>query len=210
MIKTTSKLFGFTFSILLLASSTQFHILNENEAAIQELTHQFSQIMASPSSTIVIAKQDLPNPYDQLLTQPLMTKALESYYTGRPRIEILTSQYHQHTHIYERSIIMQIDNHTIPSVVELAHIAINFSQISPQMREEIRNTTIPFGQLLVNHHVKITNRDRQYFSMPCSNPSMAILMHCQSSERLYGRTNTLVRVDNSQWIAKVIEILPLL
>ena len=69
------------------------------------------------------------------------------------------------------------------------------------------NTNVPFGKLLSNNHVKISIKDRTYFSVKCDK-LVASLTHCHLNSKLYGRTNTIIKADNNKWLAHVVEILP--
>ncbi len=161
----------------------------------------------------------LPLPYDYLLKQPLMTIGIEKYYQRTPIIQTIYTSRNQHNDTYFRVIIMFIDRNKernnakraqetkeeVP--VELAFITINFDELSEQIIADILNTSIPFGKLLVTHHLQVSTRDRTYFSVNC-NKVLASFVHCNFNSKLYGRTNTIVRTDNKKWIARVVEILP--
>jgi hypothetical protein len=97
-------------------------------------------------------------------------------------------------------------NEQIP--VELAFITMNFNELPKKLIQDIHHTSIPFGQLLVNYHLKTLNTKRSYFSVYC-NQALVSFIGCNLNSKIYGRTNTLIKTDNKQWVARVIEILPL-
>ena len=167
-----------------------------------------------------IKQSALPVPYDYLLTQPLMTLGIEKYYKRTPIIQTIYATKHQQNNTYSRAIIMLVDhkkerdNAGIAQVkkeadiVELAFITMNFNELPPKVITGVLNTDVPFGKLLASNHIAISNKDRTYFSVNCSK-TFATLIRCNLNSKLYGRTHTMIRVDNKKWIARVIEILPI-
>lgn len=161
----------------------------------------------------------LPSPYNVLLTQPLMTKAIEKYYDRTAIIKTIEAHLEQSSTIYHRSIIMLVDrnkernkpdiaqtkNETI--VAELAFITINFDELPKELINDVLHTNIPFGKLLTQYQVQVLTQDRNYFKVSCSK-TLATLISCPLNYPVYGRTNTIIRADNKKWLAHVIEILP--
>lgn len=162
-----------------------------------------------------VGESELPAPFNYLLTQPLMTLAIETFYQRTPIIQILYVK--QQKEVYSRAILMLVDSDKQRNnakeaqkngeeiVVELAFITMNFSALPDSIKRDVLNTNHPFGKSLALHHVKIATEDRRYFAMKC-NELLVSLLHCRLNTTLYGRTNTLVRVDDHQWLAHTIEI----
>lgn len=161
----------------------------------------------------------LPSPYNVLLTQPLMTKAIEKYYDRTAVVKTIEAYLEQSKNIYHRSIIMLVDKNKKRNkpdiaqtkkeaiVAELAFIAINFNELPKKLVDDVLHTNIPFGQLLTQYQVKVLTQDRNYFKVSC-NETLATLISCPLNHSVYGRTNTIIRADNKKWLAHVIEILP--
>ncbi len=188
-----------------------------------------SEINASYAEVNKLAKIDkigekvnlsqLPSPYNVLLTQPLMTKAIEKYYDRTAVVKTIEAYLEQSKNIYHRSIIMLVDKNKKRNkpdiaqtkkeaiVAELAFIAINFDELPKKLVDDVLHTNIPFGQLLTQYQVKVLTQDRNYFKVSC-NETLATLISCPLNHSVYGRTNTIIRADNKKWLAHVIEILP--
>ena len=166
-----------------------------------------------------IEQAKLPYPYNFLLTQPLMTQTLEKYYKRTPIIQTQATDFDPIQNSYARTITMLIDRDKQRNnadeaqktgetqVIELAFIKMNFSELPKEIIEEIRHTNIPFGKLLEKHQIKVLTKNRVYFTTTCTK-EIALFMQCNLNKVLYGRKNTIVRGDNHQWLAQVIEILP--
>lgn len=160
----------------------------------------------------------LPSPYNELLTQSLMTKSIEKYYGRSAIIKTIFAEQDSAKNTYSRSIVMLIDSNKERNkpdvaqikkeamVVELAFITMNFNELPQSIREEILHTNTPFGKLLTKYHVQILTRDRNYYKVRC-NRALASLIHCSLNDLIYGRTNTIIRADNKKWLAHVVELL---
>ena len=165
-----------------------------------------------------VSKEVLPAPYNYLLTQPLMTKGIETYYQRTPFIQTIYATKNHHNNTYSRAIVMRVDNNKARNnvtlairkketmVVELAFITMNFEELPPKIINNVINTNVPFGKLLSNNHVKISTKDRTYFWITCDQV-LASLTDCHLNNKLYGRTNTIIKANNNQWLAHVVEIL---
>ncbi|WP_238589535.1 hypothetical protein [Legionella cincinnatiensis] len=161
----------------------------------------------------------LPSPYNVLLTQPLMTEAIEKYYDRTAIVKTIGAYLEQSKNIYHRSIIMLVDRNKVRNkpdiaqtkkeaiVAELAFITINFDELPKKLVNDVLHTNIPFGKLLIQYQVKVLTQDRNYFKVSC-NKALATLISCPLNHPVYGRTNTIIRADNKKWLAHVIEILP--
>lgn len=166
-----------------------------------------------------VSQAVLPKPYDYLLTQPLMTEGIADYYQRTPMIKVIYATKNTHNNTYSRAILMLVDQNKARNnpqlaqvnnealVVELAFISMNFNALPKPIIEGVLNSNVPFGQLLSLHKMKTVNQDRHYFSVICST-TLSTLTHCRLNSTIYGRTNTIIRADNHQWLAHVIEILP--
>lgn len=160
----------------------------------------------------------IPQPYQHLLSQPLMTKGIEEHYQRTPIIQVLYAKKNQSQNTYFRAILMRIDSDKIRNnpefaqknnktkAVEFAMITMNFNALPKGVIDHVLNTSIPFGQSLRINHIKTMSTDRHYFSIPCDE-TLSSIAHCASNQTLYGRTNTLIRTDTHQWVAHVMEIL---
>lgn len=170
------------------------------------------------NSATKIKQIQLPAPYDYLLTQPLMTKGMETWYQRTAIIQPLYAVNNQAEHTYSRAILMLLDNNKSRNnpqiaqgkkeavVVELAFITMNFKALPKKLISAVLNTSIPFGKLLTASDIKTGTTDRTYFWVSCDR-LLASLMHCRLREKLYGRSNTIIKADNKQWLARAIEIL---
>lgn len=185
----------------------------------QNMQHEMKSLSNIDTFATKVDEAKLPPPYDYLLTQPLMTKGIETYYRRKPIIQTIYANTNKHNNTYSRAIIMLLDTNELRNdavlarkkkeavVVELAFITMNFKTLPQEVKQGVLTTTIPFGQLLVAHHVKTYPRDRHYFSVKC-NKTLSLFTQCILDSTLYGRIQTLVRADDEQWVAQVIEILP--
>ncbi len=162
---------------------------------------------------------ELSKPYQFLLTQPLMTVGIAQYYQHTPKVRPpLYAENHFAEKIYSRAVIMVIDNNKNrddaliadknkeSTIVELGLITINFNALSEKMIDGVLHSQVPFGTLLVKNNIKIHNADRSFFSLTCDK-NFSKFLNCSLGKTLYGRTNTLIREDNGQWVAHVVEIL---
>ncbi len=166
-----------------------------------------------------VDSSQLPSPYNELLTQPLMTKSIEKYYARSAIIKTIFAAQEPAKNTYQRAIVMFIDSNKERNqpdlaqtkkeviVVELAFITMNFNELPKGMIEEILHTNTPFGKLLVKYHLQILTQDRAYYKVRCDS-ALASMIHCNLNDFIYGRTNTIIRADNKKWLAHVVEILP--
>ncbi len=167
----------------------------------------------------IVSSSQLPSPFNVLLTQPLMTKAIEKYYDRAAIIKTIEAHLEQASNIYHRSIIMLVDRNKERNkpeiaqtkneaiVAELAFITINFDELPKKLVNDVLHTNIPFGKLLTQYQVQVLTQDRSYFKVRCSE-TLTTLISCPLNHPVYGRTNTIIRADNKKWLAHVIEILP--
>lgn len=191
----------------------------DHRLQLPPLLRFYEKVGITPADFMVATQKNLPTPYDILLTKQLMTIGIQHYYQRTPQIRKPLYQFHDQQHsMYSRAIVMIIDhskhrdnaliadqrNESI--IVELGLITINLKALPPSLITPVLQNTIPFGALLAHHHIEVDNKNRRYFKINC-NPILAQLLQCQPNQSLYGRLNTLVRHDNHQWVAHVIEIL---
>lgn len=190
-----------------LASSSNM----SNQKNIQELLNQVR-------NSSQLHQSNLPSPYSFLLSQPLLTKALERYYERKAFIKKIYVSRNVANNTYFRTIIMLIDSNkkrndfkiaqknNETSIVELAFITINLAELPKPMINDILYSDIPFGTLLTKYHIEIKTSQRSYLSTRCDN-QLAELIHCHLEETLYGRTNTILSKVNKEWLAEVVELL---
>lgn len=150
-----------------------------------------------------LSQNQLPKPFDYLLTQPIMTLSLEKHYHFKIKIKKITSKLNHN--IYTRAVIMYLDS-PAHETVEFALIKINLSALPKKMINEIMFSDTPFGKLLALNHIDTSSKVKAYFSIKC-NPSIQKYTHCILNQKIYGRTNIIVDQDN-KWLAKVVEVLP--
>jgi hypothetical protein len=172
----------------------------------------------STKDHLELQQSQLPAPYDFLLTQPLMTQGLESHYGRTPIIQPLYAKMNDNDNTYSRTIIMLVDRDAVRNnpelakeksetvVVEVGFITMNFNALPEALIHDVLNTDIPFGKLLETYHIKTESVGREYFSIHCGN-ELALLTHCELNKKIYGRKNTLIREDNKNWVARVVEVL---
>lgn len=178
------------------------------------------QEIFAPENRLFVTPSTLPNPYKILLTQPLMTPTIEKHYGRISTIQTLAKHLDSNQHRYSRIIVMLLDANKERNqaklarkkphalIVELAFITINLKALPKNTISQILNTNIPFGKILIQHHIKTKTKNRQYFKIICKK-ELAVLTHCHLDDILYGRTNTMIRADTKQWLAHTIEILPI-
>ncbi len=157
-----------------------------------------------------VSQSSLPVPYNYLLTQPLMTKGIETYYQRKAFIRTIYAKKSKVSNNYSRVILMLLDENNLTKkklVAELAFITMNFSELPENLIADVLHTNIPFGKLLITYHVKTASINRSYFVIQC-NRLISSLSHCKLNTKIYGRRNMLIRTDNKRWVAKTIEILP--
>ncbi|WED42706.1 hypothetical protein [Legionella cardiaca] len=182
-------------------------------------SNQFLKVFGE-NKLVKIAEARLPKPFDFLLTQPLMTFGLEKYYQRQAQIKVIYKQENELNHTYSRGILMLMDSNKKRNnieiarakkeavVVEIALITMNFKALPQKVITGVLHSEQPFGKLLSANHVKTVSSGREYFLLNC-NEKLANLIHCKTNSKLYGRVNTLSRADDNRWLAKVIEVLPL-
>lgn len=180
----------------------------------EEAKELLNLLRASPK----MQQNRLPQPYQNLLSQPLLTKGLEKYYQRTAVVQKIYSRKNKRNNTYFRAIIMLMDRDKTRNnpkfaqqeketrVVELAFITINLNALPKQMTKDILYTNVPFGTLLSKHHVEIYTMGRSYFSTQCIT-QLAALVPCRLKTKIYGRTNTIMQTDNKKWLADVVEVL---
>lgn len=210
------------FMSLVLSNITTADLVDWSHPDLTPLSTFFSQETRPTSAWPTLHyldKSELPAPYYFLLTQPLMTQGITEYYQRSPKVRLplyVTNNPKQRT--YSRAVIMVVDNHkqrddalvadqmAETTIVELGLITMNFATLTQAVIDGVLHTQIPFGALLANNQVKIHSVNRRYFSIRCDR-LLAHHLHCAPNQTLYGRTNTLLRADNQQWLAQVVEVL---
>lgn len=165
-----------------------------------------------------IDKKDLPAPYDFLLTQPLLTLAIEDYFKRTPVIHLVHKEHNPDKNTYSRVITMFLDLNRKRNdaelamklneglVVELALITINFNELPQELIDDILNSNIPFGKLLKVKKIPTFSTNQYYFSTIC-NSELVRILKCNLNSPILGRINTLVKADNNKPIAQVVELL---
>lgn len=192
--------------------------VSTSEAALSSF--QLKDKIINSVATSKELKQDmLPSPYNYLLTQALMTLGIEHYYQRTPIIQTIFAQQNRQDKTYSRIIVMLVDRNKTRNnakqalkikeqvPVELALITMNFNELPLKFIHDVLHSNVPFGKLLIKHHIKTTSSSRKYFLIHC-NETLASLIHCDLNSVIYGRNNTITQVDNKKWLAHVIEILP--
>ncbi|KTD41760.1 hypothetical protein [Legionella parisiensis] len=215
LIKMIKKLLFFPFIIIIFFIAISVNGASESKKIKLEINKlaEIDKIGTQVSST------QLPEPYNKLLTQPLMTKSIEKYYARNAIIKTICTNKDQLSNTYRRSIIMFVDRNKTrnkPNVaqtknevmaVELAFIKMNFNELPKSVIEEVLHTNTPYGKLLLKHHMQVITQDRNYYKIRCDS-KLKSLIHCNLNNFIYGRTNTIIRADNKKWLAHVVEILP--
>ncbi|KTD25957.1 hypothetical protein [Legionella maceachernii] len=165
-----------------------------------------------------VNKNELPSPYDFLLTQHLMTIGVEQYYHRTPEIQSIHITKNPKANTYSRVVTLLIDRDRARNnvkiaqmkqdtlAVELAFITINFNALPQKVINAVLNTQVPFGKLLATNKIETLNINRHYFSAQC-NEVIAKYISCNKNAVIYGRTNTIIRKKDKQWLAQVVEIL---
>ena len=203
-------------------TQAQAEQINWSEPALAPLIEFFMQghISAQSWPNLTYAKPgDLPAPYDFLLTQPLMTLGIAKHYQRQPKLrKPLYVINNSHEKVYSRAIIMIVDNDkhrddalladkkAETTIVELGLITMNFAALPPKVIDGVLHTQTPLGALLADNAIKTQSQNRRFFKIHCNN-ALAPFLNCAKHPVLYGRTNTLIRSDNGQWLARVVEIL---
>ncbi|KTD67239.1 hypothetical protein Lste_3445 [Legionella steelei] len=217
LIKAIKKLFLF---FPLMAVMFFFKTIAVNGAPeSKKIQEEINKLAAINKIGIKVSSAQLPSPYNELLTQPLMTQGIEKHYGRRAIIKTIFANQNSENNTYRRSIVMLVDSNKERNepnfaqtkkeamVVELAFITMNFNELPKNMKEEVLQTNIPFGKLLIKHHIQALSQNRNYYKLQCGR-ALASLINCNLNASIYGRTNTLIRADNKKWLAHVVEILP--
>ena len=184
-----------------------------------ELTRKAISKKYFQSESLKVKQEELPTPYDYLLTQPLITIGLEKHYQRTASIKIINFSLNESDGIYTRSILMIVDsnkkrndaitagkNHEeVP--IELAFIEINFNELPDNITSAITHAKVPFGTIIKKSGLKTYSTDREYFAITCEN-KLAELIHCKPNAQVYGRKNTIKKKMDNKWIARTLEILP--
>lgn len=202
-------------------NSTYAQEANWNDIALSPLIEFLKHENVKSSSwprVHYIEKNNLPKVYHSLLTQPLMTKAVENYYQRTAQVQPLYQFYDTKQMINSRAVIMYVDKdknrnnallaHSLGQaiVAELGMISMNFAALPPGVIDGVKHSAKPFGALLLEYHVPTRRIDNRYFKITCENIFLPYL-NCPNGF-LFGRTGTLIRTDTQQWAARVVEILP--
>ncbi|KTD50982.1 hypothetical protein [Legionella quateirensis] len=186
---------------------------------IQQRLNQLTTLLNTSKWTSHPVNQiNLPEPYDYLLTQQLLTPAIENYYKRTAIIRVIHTHQNSNEHTYSRVISMLLDpvkerddaklaqNMKEDLIVELAFITIFYRELPQQFIRDIIHSNIPFGTLLKKNHINTYSTNRYYFSTSC-NSELVQHIKCRLNTTLYGRVNTIVKGDNKQQIAQVVELL---
>lgn len=195
--------------------------LNWNNSSLIPLVQFFTQTKLAESAwptLSTVSQEDLPKPYDFLLTQPVMTLGLASYYKRTPKVRpplYVLENTQQKT--YSRGIIMIVDNDATrnnaaiadtlhdTTIVELGLITMNIAALPPAVIDGVKHSNTPFGALLAQNNINTHDSNRHFFKIEC-NALLNKNLGCTLKQTLYGRTNTLVN-QQGVWIAHVVEIL---
>ncbi|WP_298622779.1 hypothetical protein [uncultured Legionella sp.] len=189
---------------------------------IQNRLDALSAVLKNRLSLIKqIDKEDLPTPFDYLLTQPLLTVGIETFYKRTSAIRVVHAERNIKDNVYTRVITMILDQNSKRNnpaiaerlneqvIVELALISIYFNELPADFIHDILTSDIPFGRLLKSKKIETNSKNQYYFSTVC-NTALLSFLKCQLNSPIYGRINTIVRTDNNRSIAQVIELLPVL
>ncbi|WP_165474788.1 hypothetical protein [Legionella nagasakiensis] len=173
----------------------------------------------NPLNLKQISLDQLPKPYSFLLTQSLMTPGLERYYQRTGEIKTIQAVSNKKKNTYSRMIIMLMDNNKVRNnvnaarlhqelvIAELAFITMNFNELPEKVISAIRNTSVPFGKILIKNNIQVYDSEREYFTVVC-NKQLMKYTRCMLDSRLYGRMHTIRKKENDAWVASVMEILP--
>ncbi len=148
--------------------------------------------------------EGLPSPYDFLLTQPLMTQGIETYYHGTSHIVSLCVDEDVRAQRFSRVILIKIKGKKAP--VLIGSIEINTAVLPDSFLYALRTSSTPFGALLLQHEIKTCSVGIEYFTV-VSDAILSEHLKCDKNIVLYGRTNRLIRAADKEWIANVVEIL---
>ncbi len=166
----------------------------------------------------LVKENNLPHPFNFLLTQPIMTQGIAEYYQRKPQVRSpLYALEDQSLMTYSRAIIMIVDNNqkrndatladqlNQSTITELGLITINQNSLPEGFLTQLQNTHHPFGSLLLKYQIKTQDTHRDFFKIEC-NDLLHKYLNCKIGTELYGRTNTLVN-EQGIWIARAVEIL---
>jgi hypothetical protein len=151
---------------------------------------------------IEITEKELPA-QQQVLTQPLLTKALADHHEATPNIaKPLQVEDDVKHHRYYRAINMIVNN----KVVELGLIIVNTGALPDEFNKQLREANKPFGTMIIEHDIKTLSPTKRFFKTNCDQ-HIARYLKCEQGKLLYGRTNTIVRESDHEWLAHVVELL---
>ncbi|HVV68219.1 MAG TPA: hypothetical protein VHE99_04165 [Gammaproteobacteria bacterium] len=222
MMKITKKMLLGCALWLGVFAQAQAEVINWSEPALAPLKQFLIQENIAqhfwPALTEV-KMVNLPEPYDFLLTQPLMTMGIAKFYQRTPKVRsplYVIDNPSQKT--YSRAILMIVDNNKSrddalaadklgeATVAELGISHINFAALTPRAIDSVLHTQIPLGAILADNQISTHPSNVRYFKLNCTKV-LDPYLNCSQHPVLYGRTNTLVRDDNGQWVVRVVEIL---
>ncbi|HCA89388.1 MAG: hypothetical protein CMF38_02225 [Legionellaceae bacterium] len=162
-----------------------------------------------------VAMGALPYPYDVLLTQPLMTQNLEDFYQSTCEMKVLKTHFDKNQRLYARAITLNVAQNALrvqslhpkkACTVQVAFIVMNVEQLSAQAWQDVMAENKPFGVILRDSGLKTISQNCLFYALIPTH-SLSKLLQCSADKILYARAHTLVRQDNQQWLAQVVEIL---
>ncbi len=208
-------------SCVMVVSLSSAHPSSYSKPELGPLVTFLTEMHAPPSSwpnMIFVQQQNLPKPYDFLLTQPVMTQGIAEFYQRRPQVRTPLYAFEDKQQMtYSRGIIMIVDNNKErnnalladqlhqSTIAELGLIEMNMRALPENFLKDLNTTHHPFGYLLGQYQIKTHDSQRFFLKIDC-NPTLQQYLHCTLGSMLYGRTNTLVN-EQGTWVARVVEIL---
>lgn len=150
----------------------------------------------------VIGASDLPEPYQRLLVHTRdMTSVLQEFHSQEIHLSNV-DLVREKDRILRRVALLREDGHP----VEFGAIDIRLSPFMDTMQEEILACRTPLGAILNRYKIGYTSSPTGFFEID-SNGFIREALRMESPELLYGRMNVL-RIENDQVMARVVEILP--
>ena len=146
---------------------------------------------------------DIPAEYRVLLVhESKMTPTLEAFYQDDTYLETLASK--QHHDYLSRQILLKLK--TTHHIVEYGMITIVLKHLPAGIRQQVLETNIPFGRILMDHGMTTFCRPHCYYSLP-ADKELAEILGLQEGTTLYGRSNHIID-EQGQPLAEVVELLP--
>lgn len=156
------------------------------QAALRDLCKPFLRGAFNPEC-VVVHPDGIPAPEDHLLVHhDHMTIVLEKHCKCPVDVHVLSE--HMDRDYYTRMITLTPRGSD--KIVEFGIVRLDFSFISPRVRDEILNKKLPLGAILIKHEVHRRIKPRYFLHFPAGGQVLG-LFGASYPEPAYGRLGTI-------------------